>query len=135
MSAIVTYCSKNKKEDSVPLPAIERYITKRIERIHGKAIKEKRPMFILSGLLGLIQPQTPIMWYDKQLVPADIGQMVNLISHQLLQFKISAIEYFTEDVWLKPEIKPYQDLLAAACMRLDIPMKVLKAEYDQGLGN
>jgi len=81
-------------------------------------------MFILSGLLGLIQPKKRIMWYDKLLMPNDLGGLVDLVAHQLLQFDVKAIEYITEDIWLDPSLKPYHDLLAAACKRSKVKMDV-----------
>jgi hypothetical protein len=34
------------------------------------------------------------------------------------------LEYITKDIWLAPAVKPYHDLLAAACKRQDIEMVV-----------
>jgi len=112
---LVTYCSKDKSKDPNPLPAIKHYKSCRIKSVFAKAKGEKHCMFILSGLLGLIRPDTPIMWYEKRLMPSDVGIMVDLVSHHLLCFKIRKVEYITEDIWLKPEVKPYHDLMAASC--------------------
>jgi hypothetical protein len=123
-STLVTYCSKEKREDRAPLPAVERYLSERIKGVWARSQSENRPMLILSGLLGLIRPDTPIMWYDKRLMPDEVGGMVDLVSHQLLGFGAEAVEYVTKDIWLAPAVKPYHDLLAAACKRQGIGMVV-----------
>jgi hypothetical protein len=124
MSTLVTYCCKEKRKDKKPISAIERYLSCRIKKVWEKAQREERPMLILSGLLGLIRPETPIMWYDKLLMPEDIGYMVDLVAHHLLSFQVTAVEYVTEDIWLDPSVKPYHDLLAAACKRQHVKMDV-----------
>ena len=123
-STLVTYCSKEKRGDTTPLPAVERYLSERIKGVWARSQSENRPMLILSGLLGLIRPDTPIMWYDKLLMPDEVGGMVDLVSHQLLGFRVEAVEYITRDIWLAPAVKPYHDLLAAACKRQGIEMVV-----------
>ncbi len=128
MSTLVTYCSKDKRKDKKPLPAIERYVSDRIEKVWQKAQRENRPMLILSGLLGLVRPETPIMWYEKLLMPDDVGAMVDLVSHHLLGLRVEAVEYVTKDLWLAPEVKPYHDLLAAACKRQHVEMTVTDIE-------
>jgi hypothetical protein len=50
--------------------------------------------------------------------------MVDLVSHQLLGFRVEAMEYVTRNIWLAPAVKPYHDLLAAACKRQGIEMVV-----------
>lgn len=124
MSTLITLCSKKKKEDRDSLPALLRYDSDRIRFVHGRAIKEKHSMFIFSGLLGLIQPETQLMWYDKLLVYSDAGPLVDLVSHQLLQYHIDEVEYVTENIWINPNSKPYQDVMAAACMRMGVTMIV-----------
>ena len=123
-STLVTYCCKEKREDKTPLPAVERYVSERIKSVWERSQSENRPMLILSGLLGLIRPDTPIMWYDKLLTPDDVGGMVDLVSHQLLWFRVEAVEYITNNIWIEPALKPYHDLLAAACKRQNIEMLV-----------
>jgi hypothetical protein len=122
MITLVTYCSKKKRKDRNPLPAIRCYLSDRINTVWKKAKREERSMLILSGLLGLIRPDTPIMWYDKLLMPHEVGGMVDLVSHQLLWLHVEAVEYVTEDLWLEPSVKPYHDLLAAACKRQGVEM-------------
>lgn len=127
-STLITYCCKEKREDNAPLPAVERYLSERIERVWARSQAENRPMLILSGLLGLIRPEAPIMWYDKRLMAEDVGGMVDLVSHQLLGFGVEAVEYITENIWLEPGVKPYHDLLAAACNRQSIELVITKAD-------
>ena len=108
-STLVTYCSKEKRKDKTPLPAVERYLSERIKGVWARSQSENRPMLVLSGLLGLIRPDAPIMWYDKLLLPGDVGGMVDLVSHHLLGFRVEAVEYITENIWLVPAVKPYHD--------------------------
>ena len=124
LNALVTYCCKDKRDDSEPLPAIERYLSWRIDYVRRKAQAESRPLLILSGLLGLIRAETPIRIYHKQLMPEDVGPMVDLVSHQLLWLGVERIEYFVRDFQTNPEVRPYHDLLAAACQRENVQLKV-----------
>jgi hypothetical protein len=124
VSTLVTYCCKDKRSDSDPIPAIERYCSWRIKYVWRKAQAEDRPMLILSGLLGLVRPETRIRFYDKLLLPQDVGPMVDLVSHQLLWFGVDQVEYFTRDVQCNAEVRPYHDLLAAACQREHVEMVV-----------
>jgi hypothetical protein len=64
-------------------------------------------MLILSGLLGLVRPETRIRFYDKLLLPQDISPMVDLVSHQWLWFGVDQVEYFTRDVQCNAEVRPY----------------------------
>ena len=114
---LVTYCCEEKRQDPTPLPAVARYLDPRIKTVWERAQSERRPMLILSGLLGLLRPETPIMWYDRQLTPQEVGPLVDLVAHQLLAHGVAAVEYVTQNVWLSPAVKPYHDLLAAACQR------------------
>jgi hypothetical protein len=81
-------------------------------------------MLILSGLLGLIGPDTLLRYYDKLLLPQDVGEMVDVVAHQLLWFKVDSVEYVTKDIWTDVGLKPYHDLLAAACKREQVKMVV-----------
>ncbi len=82
-------------------------------------------MLILSGLLGLIRPETPIRFYDKLLLPEDITPMTGLVAHQLLWFGVDRVEYFTKDIRISVELRPYHDLLAAACQSSQVEMIVV----------
>ena len=67
-STLVTYCSKEKRKDKTPLPAVERYLSERIQRVWAWARSEDRPMLILSGLLGLIRPEIGGQWRANKAV-------------------------------------------------------------------
>jgi pheromone shutdown protein TraB len=127
MSALVTYCSRKKRRDKAPIHAIDRYVSVRIEKVWRRANAENRTMLILSGLLGLIRPDTLIRFYDKPLLPQDVGQMVDLVAHQLLWLKVGSVEYVTEDIWTEVQVRPYHDLLAAACKRERVKMVITDA--------
>ena len=127
MSTLVTYCSREKRPDKSPIPAIDRYVSDRITEVRRRANAENRPMLILSGLLGLIHPDTLIRYYDKLLLPQDVGEMVDLVAHQLLWLKVDSVEYVTKDIWTDARVRPYHDLLAAACMREQVEMVVTSA--------
>lgn len=123
---LVTYCSKCKSQDKDPIPAVRRYTSDRIQGVWQKAKSEDRPMFILSGLLGLIDAMTPIRLYEKLLRPEDVGSMVDLVAHQLLWYKFNSVEYVTKDIASALEARPYHDLMAAACKREQVKMAVTK---------
>ena len=129
MKPLVTYCSKKKRRDGLPIPAIDRYISSRIMQVSKQAKQDGRDMLILSGLLGLILPTTPIRFYDKLLRPKDVGRMVDLVAHQLSWFNVESVEYITEDIYSDPLIRPYHDLLAAACKRERVEMVVRPLEF------
>jgi hypothetical protein len=54
VSTLVTYCCKDKRSDSDPISAIERYRSWRIKYVWRKAQAEDRPMLILSGLMSAL---------------------------------------------------------------------------------
>ena len=60
--------------------------------------------------------------------PDDVGGTVDPVSHHLLGFRVEAVEYVTKNIWLVPAVKPYHDLLAAACKRQSIEMVVTEAD-------
>ena len=72
-----TYCSADKNRARAPMPAVRRYLSKRIRTAHRMSRREGVSFAILSGEFGLLGPYEKIPYYDhllradapKELIP------------------------------------------------------------------
>jgi hypothetical protein len=110
----VTYCSREKKADSHPLSAYERYDSERIKVVYRTVVKSKRShLFFLSAKYGLLRYDEPIRWYDKLLRLEEVGQFCHLVSQQLYELDVKQVNYCTKRV--DEKIFPYIAAIAAGC--------------------
>jgi len=75
MKAYCTICSAGKREDPEELPAIERYTSPRIKKVHELAKENGALFFIFSGQYGPLLPTDKIPYYDHLLRPDEIRPM------------------------------------------------------------
>ena len=130
MFAFCTYCSHHKSSARGDLPAIRRYRSKRIARVYRAArIVGARPL-ILSAEFGLLPPEQPIPWYDHLLEPGEIRLLAERAADQLQQNHIIGVAYFTVALDRDPQVKPYQDVIVAACNRTAIPLLLMELPFD-----
>ena len=76
MEYVCTTCSKAKKRDEKLLPAIQRYVSARIDFVSQESQRLGWPLLIFSGKYGLITADLPIPWYDQALVEEDVPTMI-----------------------------------------------------------
>jgi hypothetical protein len=97
-----------------PIPASERYLSRRIRRVLREAKQRGAPALILSGRYGLLSPARGIPWYDQALRPEDVPAMAARIERQLHRLGVDAIE-----LWARPAAttgwRPYHEALRRAC--------------------
>lgn len=131
MHAFCTYCSRDKSEEPGEIPAIRRYKSVRIDYVHAAARKLGVGFYILSGEFGLIPAEHPIPWYDHLLKTEEVGQLIGVVSRQILQHGITGLAYFTQPLAKDPNILPYHDTAAAACSRGGVTFHVVEIEAVQ----
>jgi tetratricopeptide (TPR) repeat protein len=114
MEIFCTYCSKEKDELIKYLPAIHRYKSKRIRKVNESAKLLGFPMYILSGLYGLISADRKIRYYDHLLLNKEVDDLVNKkIVNRIVKNKIEKIYFFRNSS--DPKIKPYIRAISKAC--------------------
>ncbi len=108
---ICTICSKEKKNDPNPMPAVKLYLGEHIRRAHSVALSERRPFFILSGVHGLVESGRHLRHYDQRLEEDKVDDLAALVARQIVWNKIQTIRYLHEpkDSW-----KPYTRALCKA---------------------
>ena len=97
MHAVLTTCSAEKRRDAGPLPAVQRYTHPRIARAAAAAAAAGHPLFILSGVFGLLDAHTPIPWYDHALQPPEVDALVPRVAGRLRSRRLTALE-----LWMSP---------------------------------
>lgn len=126
MYIFCTYCSRDKSKEPNPLPAIQRYQSARIEKVHNAASQVDLRFFILSGEFGLVPAQQPIPWYDHLLLAEEVDRLVERMIEQIHSFGISGVVYFTSSLTHDPNVRPYGDAITAACKRTSVPLSVIE---------
>jgi len=121
MHAFCTYCSAHKSRDSGEIPAIRRYRSPRLDKVHNAALQLGVGFFILSGEFGLIPPERTIPWYDHLLTASEVPSLAEYLIEQIEQVGITRLVYFTRPLAVEPAVVPYHDALAIACTRVELP--------------
>ena len=130
MNAFCTYCSKTKSHQPDEIPAIGRYQSARIQKVHAAATNLDLAFYILSGKYGLTRPDQCIPFYDHLLMPAEVPVLTELVAKQLGEHRIGTIPYFTKLVATSINLAPYRDTFVAACGIADVPCFVVELEDD-----
>ena len=120
MDVFCTYCSRNKNHQETPLPAIQRYESKRIENIFNAAKLINIGFVILSGEYGILEPDELIKDYDHLLKMDEVVDLSDKVSEQLIQKHITRLIYFSEAL-SKEALVPYYLCISTACMKASIP--------------
>lgn len=127
MHAFCTYCSSSKRQDPGEIPAIDRYKSPRINRIHSAARQVGVEFFILSGKFGLIPPNQPLPYYDHLLELKEVPALVELVSSQTREYGIHAVVYFTKSP-RDSNLLPYLTVILIACSITDVQCHVVDLE-------
>ena len=91
MLAYCTYCSAEKKETETPIPAVELYISARIETVFSLAQERGIKFLILSGVYGLLEATEKIECYDHLLLEHEVEKQAHVAAAQLKEKEISKI--------------------------------------------
>jgi len=120
-----TYCSAPKRDTAGEIPAVERYQSERIARLAETARREGCPMWIVSGRYGLLEPNTPIPWYDKLLLDEDVEGLVSVCAESLERAGVKRLMYHTASLDLAPEVTAYLRLVRLACKAVSVELEVV----------
>lgn len=126
MYIFCTYCSRDKSDDPVLIPAVQRYQSQRISRVYAAASQMDLGFFILSGEFGLLPAQQPIPWYDHLLLPEEVAELAAKIAQQIQDHRISGIVYITNSTTQDPNVQPYRDAITAACEQASQPLFIIE---------
>jgi len=128
-NVVVTYCSKDKDPRPDLLPASERYISSRTQKVTAAAKKFQKPLYFLSAKFGLITADTPIPNYDQRLTLDDADRLVALSFEAAKQLTKDAVTNI--EMVVKPEdagAAPYIILLVHTALLVDVPITVVSLE-------
>ena len=120
---LVTICSKEKRLDSGPLPAAQRYLSGRISAVVARGQELGKKVFILSGKFGLLGPNEEIDWYDRALTAEDEPAITELVTRRLAAENANRVIFCAKPIDA-PGWRPYYNVIAAACANLGITLEV-----------
>jgi hypothetical protein len=126
MRVICTYCSANKDRAEGLMPAIDRYRSTRIARVHDLARREGVVFCILSGEYGLVDCDQPIPWYDHLLVLEEVPRLTSMVAQQIVQKNIHQLDYYTPPPAAHPDVSPYTAVVEAACRSGGVKLRILE---------
>ncbi len=130
MTSLCTYCSATKSREPGEIPAIRRYQSFRIEKVHGAATTLGLPFRILSGEFGLLAADQPIPYYDHLLDATEVQALVPVLVQQIGSAAITGFVYFTKRLVSNPNLVPYHDALRAACADSRVSFCVVELEEE-----
>ena len=108
---ICCICSREKNESPNLLPARRRYTGSHIGIAEKAAAAETLPLYILSGMLGLVGADEPVPHYDHYLNEKEVPHIANLLVRQLQQLDIGTVHFYVK---LKPTWGTYLRALQMA---------------------
>jgi dipeptidyl aminopeptidase/acylaminoacyl peptidase len=82
-SAYLALCSQKKSQQEGDLPAIQRYLSNRIQQIYHWSRRDGVEFRIFSGKLGLLEATDPIPFYDQRLEAGEVHALAARISEQI----------------------------------------------------
>lgn len=125
-----SYCSAPKRDDEGLLPAVERYLSERLQGLWSLGRREGAPLFILSGRFGLVAADEPIPWYDHLLVADEAPAMAARVAAQLRGLGIEAVVWHTASPAVAPAVQPYLDVMSSACREAGAELAVRLLDGD-----
>ena len=128
MNAFCTYCSASKSKEPGRIPAIQRYRSPRIDRVHAAAQQLRLPFLILSGEYGLIPADLPIATYDHLLTPDEVPVLAEVVAEQMREQQLTSIVYFTRPLVGNSTLLSYCAAFLMACSLASVGYLVLEVE-------
>ena len=108
MNILFTYCSAAKHTEVGNVPAVSRYISKRIDWV---ADKQNRQLFILSGKYGIIPATHPIPYYDPLLTQQEVIAHAQKVASQIREHGITHITFYTRSLQQDPNVAAYMNCI------------------------
>ena len=125
---LVTYCTGQKNETDLPIPAVQLYNSDRIDAVAMAAKNLNLSFIILSGKFGLINSQDRIDYYDHRLTENEVEEHAKLIESQIKLNRITSILYFVNSSKIDPLNKAYISCLKLAATTTKIALTI--TEFD-----
>jgi len=122
MEYLCTTCCKRKRRDVLPLPALERYLSRRIRCVWNESRRLHKPMLILSGKYGLVKPDEKIPWYDQALLPDVVEALATKAAQQLRGRGATSLGFYALPRNLRGW-QPYYDVIENTCAQLGIELR------------
>lgn len=94
MECLVTTCSRDKRPDHGPLPALERYLSNRINFVAAESARLGLPLLIFSAKYGLLRPREPIHYYNLKLDWDQVSAMARKLASQLRAYGVTALHFY-----------------------------------------
>ena len=129
MTIFCTYCSAEKETGEQPLPAIQRYRSDRIARIYSAALASGCGFFILSGEFGLLDPNSPIPYYDHLLLADEVETQAFRVAEQIKQHGITQLLFFTLPVAKDEKLASYHACLRLACLIASADLSFVEIDF------
>ena len=129
MEYLCTACSKRKRRHPALLPAIERYLSRRIRLVAAESRRRGRPFLVLSGRYGVLVPTRKIPWYDQLLRPADVAALASRVVRQLRGLRASSVVFYGRPRRIAGW-GPYYEVLERACCTAGIPLRFKRVRSD-----
>jgi hypothetical protein len=114
MTVFCTYCSKNKNQSSISMPAIDLYSSNRIKSTYKAAQHLGLTFCILSGKYGLVDAEQNIKHYDHLLIQEEVNDHAKLVSKQIHHKNITSMVFFQTPTVIDINNKAYIDCIKLA---------------------
>jgi hypothetical protein len=125
MTFFCTYCSKEKNQSDGKLPAIERYLSSRINSIYAAAMNCGLDFLILSGEYGILKPCDLIPNYSHLLQPTEVDKHSKLVASQLIALGVKDLIFFSRPDSIDANVRPYIECIKIACHLAKIELKFI----------
>ena len=129
MKILCTYCSAEKQTVVGNVPAISRYISKRIDWVAKEAEKENRPLFILSGRYGIIPAAHPIPYYDHLLTQEEVSAHIQKVASQIKGYGITQITFYTRSLQQDPNVAAYINCINQAAELVQVSLVIEEGAF------
>jgi len=123
MEYLCTTCCQRKRRTLQRIPALERYLSRRIRLVWKESRRLHKPLLILSGKYGLLTPDEKISFYDHALQREEIEDLLSTLKKQLASHQVSRLVFYAlpknTSGW-----RPYYEVIEKACASRNIPLKI-----------
>lgn len=123
MHVLLTTCTARKHPDPAPMPAVQRYRDPRIEHARTLAHDAGLPLYILSGVYGLLAAGDVVPWYDHALQPEEVPAGAHVLACALEAAGITRITAVLEHR-NTPGWAPYHAVLEQGCAPASVTLEV-----------
>lgn len=123
---VVTYCSREKDPSAGLLPAVDRYLSSRIQVSLEASSRLGTGFRILSGLFGLLAEDREIPEYDHILTGDQVPRHAGKIEQQLREFGVERVIFITRTLAADPGTGPYREAMSRACDAADVDYQILE---------